>query len=113
MISAILTDFMVFPSISLKPKTPIVGQKQAIVCTATVLSTAEQSAVFTWGTPDGVDINDKRVTILPTTVRGSNHTSVLQFKYLMESDVGTYKCDIISNNSTTSVFGELQDLYSK
>ena len=102
---------MIFSSILFEPEWPIIGQEQAINCTATLISNEEHSVTFTWITPDGVDIDDERVTILPTTFNGYNQTSVLNFEYLMESDVGTYECDIMSNNSTISVSEELQDLY--
>jgi len=108
----ILTDFI--PSISLEPTVHTVGQQQTIVCTATLISeeVSNNSLIFTWVTPDAVDINDDRFTILPTVING-NHTSILQFDYLMESDVGTYKCVIISNQNTYSIPVEVQDLISK
>ena len=92
-----------------------VGQQQAIACTATLLpgEDANNSLVFTWTAPDGVNINDERVTIMPTAANGNNYTSVLQFDYLTESDVGVYKCDITSNRSSILQFVDLQDLLSK
>ena len=108
-----LTDFMVFPSLIFQPDRHTVGQEQAILCTATVISTSDHSVIFTWITPDGVDIDDERVTILPSTIDGNNFTSILKFEYLMENDNGTYICEIMSNNSTTSASTELQDLYGK
>ena len=113
MASTTLTDVLVLPSILFKPKRHTVGKEQDIKCTATLVSTAEDTVNFTWVTPDGVIIDDERVAILPTTVNENNHISVLKFEYLMESDVGTYKCDIILNNYTTSVSGKLQDIYGK
>ena len=107
------TDFMVFPSILLESTRPTVGQEQDIVCTAYLLSREDYSAIFTWVTPDGVTTNDGRVSILPTTVDGKNHSSFLHFKYLMETDVGNYECNITINNSTTSLSVELQNLNSK
>ena len=113
MASTTITDVLVLPSILFKPGRCTVGEEQTINCTATLTSTAEDTVNFTWVTPDGVDIDDERVTILPTIVNGNNHTSVLNFEYLMESDVGTYKCDIMLNNYTVSVSGELQYIYGK
>ena len=113
MASTTITDVLVLPSILFKPGRYTVGEEQTINCTATLTSTAEDTVNFTWVTPDGVDIDDERVTILPTIVNGNNHTSVLNFEYLMESDVGTYKCDIMLNNYTVSVSGELQYIYGK
>ena len=107
------TDFMISSSILFEPEGHIVGQEQAINCTATLISTTEHSVIFNWVTPDGINIDDERITILPTTINENNYTSVLQFEYLMESDNGTYICEIMSNNSTTSASTELQDLYGK
>ena len=114
MIPTTLTDvLLVFPSISFEPERHTVGLEQAINCMATIISMTEHNVNFTWVTPDGVDMDDDRVTILPTTVNGNNHTSVIKFEYLMQSDVGTYKCDIMLNNYTTSVSGELKFLICK
>ena len=112
-VCTIFTDFMISSSILFERKRHRVGQEQAINCTATLISTAEHSVIFNWVTPDGVNIDDERITILPTTINENNHTSVLQFEYQMESDNGTYKCEIMSNNTTTSASRELQDLYGK
>ena len=108
-------DLDFIPSISLEPVMHTVGQQQAIACTANLIPGEEvnNSLVFTWMAPDGVNINDERITIMPTAVNGNNHTSILQFDYLMESDVGAYKCDITSNQSSIPQFVELQDLISK
>ena len=108
-----LTDFMVFPSFIFEPDRHTVGQEQALLCTATVISTSEHSVIFSWITPDGVDIDDERVTILPTTIDGNNFTSILKFEYLMENDNGTYICDIMSNNNTISTSEELDYIFSK
>ena len=100
----------------MEPRIHTVGQQQAIVCTAALIPEetfdSSESVMFSWVTPDGVDINDDRVTILPTTINGNNYTSILQFDYLMESDVGNYTCDIISNISTIPQSVELKDLIS-
>jgi len=92
-----------------------IGQQQIIACTATLIpgEDVNNSLVFTWLAPDGVSINDERVTIMPTVVNGTNHTSILYFDYLMESDVGAYQCDITSNRSSIPQSVELGDLLSK
>ena len=101
----------------MEPATPhTVGRQQAIACTATLIPgefDANNSLVFIWMAPDGVNINDERLTLMPTVINGSNHTSILQFDFLMESDVGTYKCDITSNKSSIQQTVELEDLLSK
>ena len=104
---------MVFPSLIFQPDRHTVGQGQAILCTATVISTSDHSVIFTWITPDGVDIDDERVTILPSTIDGNTFTSILQFEYLMENDNGTYICNIMSNNNTISTSEELDRIFSK
>ena len=47
---------------------------------------------------------------MPTIVNGSDYTSVLHFDYLTESDVGSYKCNITSNQNTFTLSLDLQDL---
>ena len=108
-----VTDFI--PSISLEPAMHTVGQQQAVVCSANLIpgEDVNNSLVFTWMAPDGVSINDERLIIMPTVINGSNHTSILQFDYLMENDVGTYKCDIASSQSTFTLLVNLRDLLSK
>ena len=69
--------------------------------------------LITWVGPDGVNISDERFNIMPTTNNGSNFTSILQFDYLAESDVGTYNCNIVSNRSTFTFPVVLQDFRSK
>ena len=92
-----------------------VGQQQAIACIATLIpgEDVNNSLVFTWVAPDGVNINDGRVTIMSTVVNGTNHTSILYFDYLMESDVGPYFCDITSNKSSIPQSVELENLLSE
>ena len=106
-------DFVVLPSISLGSIRPSVGENQSVICTAQVISASSYSAFFTWSTPKSVTIDNKRVTILPMTFDGSNYTSILQFTYLMESDIGIYACDVTINNSTTVKFVEMQYIDSK
>ena len=108
-----VTDFI--PRISLEPSQHIVGQQQAIVCTVISIPGVDlnNSLVFTWMVPDGVNINDERLKIMPTIINGNNHTSILQFDYLMESDVGTYKCNVTLNQSTSTLLVNLRDLLSK
>ena len=108
----IVTDFV--PSISLEPAVHTVGQRQEIICTAILIpgEDVNNSVLLTWVTPDGVNVSDERsrVTVMSTVVNGSNYTSVLRFDYLMETDVGIYKCEIISNQSMITLPVDLQDL---
>ena len=99
----------------MEPAVHTVGQQQAIICTATLIpgEDVNNSVLLTWVAPDGVNISDERVTIISTVINGSNYTSVLRFDYLMETDVGTYRCEIISNRSTFTLPVDLQDLRGK
>lgn len=107
------TDFM--PSLLLEPAVQSVGQGQAIVCTASLIpgEDVDNSLVFTWVLPDGIDTSDDRTSIMPTIINGSDYISIFQFDYLMESDVGTYRCDVMSNKSSIPQSVVLQDFISK
>jgi len=59
--------------------------------------------ILTWVGPDGVIIQDDRVSIIPTFVDGNTYTTIVQFDYLMEGDEGVYSCDVtIGENVETS-----------
>lgn len=107
------TDFV--PSISLEPVVHTVGQQQAIICTASLIpgEDVNNSVLLTWVAPDHVDINDERVTVTPTATNGSYYSSILYFEYLMETDVGSYKCNITSSQNTFALSVDLQDLIGK
>ena len=111
-LSKFAIDFM--PSILLEPTIQSVGQQQVIACIASLIpgEDVNNSLMFTWVPADGVNTNDDRISIIPTTVNGSDHISILHFDYLMESDVGTYRCDITSNKSSIPQYLVVQDLIS-
>ena len=71
------------------------------------------SALLTWVVPDHVDINDDRVTVMPTTINGSDYSSILYFDYIMETDVGSYTCNIASSQNSFALSVDLQDLIGK
>ena len=55
-----------------------------------------------WIGPDGAAIlNDSRISIA-NTIAGNNHTSILQFAYLKETDNGSYNCNVAIQNITFS-----------
>ena len=59
--------------------------------------------MISWMGPGGDTItNDSRLTISPTSGRGNNYTSSLQFMYLMEGDEGTYECNVIILETSVS-----------
>ena len=96
----------------MEPAVHTIGQQQDIICTANLIpgENVNNSILLTWVVPDHIDINDERVTVMPTIVNGSDYTSVLRFDYLMETDVGSYKCNITSNQNTFTLSVDLQDL---
>ena len=92
------------------------GSPQVINCTVSTVSGVESSLVMiSWMGPGGGSIiSDSRVTISPTTFSGSNHTSNLQFTYLMEGDEGTYICNVMileTSRSKSMEIGPLRDIY--
>ena len=90
----------------------IVGDPLIISCTAIFVLNVS----FVWIGPDGQSVTTgaNRVVIPTTTSSGNNHTSSLQFSYLMEGDEGTYTCHgtvmgVIRSNSAT--IGDLNGMY--
>lgn len=90
----------------------IVGDPLIISCTAIFVLNVS----FVWIGPDGqtVTTGANRVVIPQTTSSDNNHTSSLQFSYLMEGDEGTYTCHgtvmgVIRSNSAT--IGDLNGMY--
>ena len=78
---------------------------------STVSGVEFSSVIIIWMGPGGDTItNDSRVTINPTSGRGNNYTSSLQFMYLMEGDEGTYECNVMILDSNTSEYVQLQNL---
>ena len=96
----------------MEPAVHTVGQQQDMICRANLIpgENVNNSILLTWVAPDHIDINDERVTVMPTIVNGSDYTSVLRFDYLMETDVGSYKCNITSNQNAFALSVDLQDL---
>ena len=92
-----------------------VGQQQAIICMASLIpgENVNNSALLTWVVPDHIDINDERVTVMPTTINGSDYSSILYFDYIMETDVGSYTCNITSSQNSFVLSVDLQDLIGK
>ena len=96
------------PAVTISPSGPMeeamVGSPQVINCTVSTVSGVESSSIMiSWmGPGENSIIGDSRVTISPTTSSGNNHTSSLQFTYLMERDEGTYTCNVIILESTVS-----------
>ena len=69
---------------------------------------------FNWIGPDGAAIvNNSRINITNIVV-GNNHTSILQFAYLKETDNGSYNCNVaIQNNIFSTESFMLKDFKSK
>ena len=77
---------------------------------STVSGIEPHLVLISWIEPGGDTItNDSRVIISPTSVSGNNYTSSLQFMYLMEGDEGTYECNVMILDTSTSVYVQLQN----
>ena len=109
----------VIDMVTISPSGPIqgamVGSPQVINCTVSTVSGVESSSVMiSWMGPGGGSIiSGSRVTTSPTTSRGNNYTSSLQFDYLMEGDEGTYTCNVMILETNRSQLVELQSLTGK
>ena len=107
------------PDISIVPFSPIedgmVGSPQEIHCTVSTVSGVKLSSVMiSWIGPGGDTItNDSRVAISPTVSFGTDFISTLEFTYLMEGDEGTYTCDVMILETTTSDHVEIHNLTSE
>ena len=92
----------------------MVGEIQDIVCSVTTAITTDTSEVtLTWVGPDGIIIEDDRVSIIPTFADGNTYTTILQFNYLMEGDEGVYTCDVMIGENIITLTVELQNIISK
>ena len=68
----------------------------------------------TWRGPNNDTIlTNNRTTINTTASADNNHTSTLQFQYLIEEDQGLYTCHIEVLNYTKSGFFKLEKFSSK
>ena len=109
----------VIDMVTISPSGPIqgamVGSPQVINCTVSTVSGVQFSSVMiSWMGPGGGSIiSGSRVTTSPTTSRGNNYTSSLQFDYLMEGDEGTYTCYVMILETNRSQLVELQSLTGK
>jgi len=90
-----------------------VGEMQDIVCSiSTAFETDTSEITLTWVGPEGVIIEDDRVSIVPTFSDGNTFTTILQFDYLMEDDEGVYTCDIMIGENVETLSVELQNINS-
>ena len=89
------------------------GNSYEIQCTVEEFEYINFSSI-NWIGPHGVAIvNDSRINITSIIV-GNNHTSILQFAYLKETDNGSYNCNVaIPNNTVFTESFMLKDLISK
>jgi len=92
----------------------MVGEMQDIICTiTTAIGTDTSEVTLTWVGPEGVIIEDGRVSIIPTFVDDNIYTTILQFEYLMEGDEGVYSCDVMVGEDVETLSVELQSITSK
>ena len=107
------------PTVTISPSGSIqgamVGSLQVINCTVSTVSGVESSSVIiSWmGPGQGSVMNNSRVTISPTTSSGSNHTSSLQFTYLMEGNEGIHTCNVMILETIGIDLIEIESLSSK
>ena len=107
------------PTVNISPPGPItgalVGDPLIIYCVANTTETLDIDLVaFRWTKFGGGTIaSNNRVTINPATSSGNNHTSSIQFAYLMEGDEGMYNCDVTILTISGSQNVELESLTSK
>ena len=81
---------------------------------STVSGVETSSVMISWMGPGGISVmNDSRIFISQTTSSGNNHTSSLQFTYLMEGDEGIYTCNVMILETSASQSVDLRSLTSK
>ena len=92
----------------------MVGGMQDILCSLAIAFGTDMSEVtLNWVGPDGVIIEDDRISIIPTFADGNAYTTILQFDYLMQGDEGVYTCDVMIGGNIDSLSVELQSITSK
>ena len=104
------------PEIQNITKDPIVGHPYEIQCIVEEVSI--NFGNIKWIGPRGeAFVSNSRINITYTTV-GNNHSSILQFAYLKETDIGWYNCCVeipynITYNITYNDSIMLEDFMSK
>ena len=105
------------PKIVLQPSgimQAMVGEMQDIVCSlTTAFGTDISDITLIWVGPNGVLIEDDRVSVIPTFSDGNTFTTILQFDYVMEGDEGVYTCDIKIGENIETLSVDLQNITSK
>ena len=94
----------------------MVGSPQVINCTVSTVSGVESSSVMiSWMGPRGsIDATNGRVSTGSVTDDGNSlYTRSLQFTYLMEGDNGTYTCNAMILDASTTQSIELESLTGK
>ena len=95
------------------PVNGTVGDPQVVICAVAATSGVDYSSVTSlWTGPNGVIVNDDRVTI-NATVDNDVYITILYFDYLYESDEGIYTCNVTTNSHTVSLDANLNNLTSK
>ena len=89
-----------------------VGKSHEVTCTLytyTGQPVNSSDVSISWSGPNGVVVANEssRITVIPTTSNGYNHTSTLQFSYISEDDEDT------SYNCTASLYGGDTTMYHK
>ena len=103
-----------------------VGKPYEVNCTLYTYITkpvTSSDVSISWSGPNGVVVANEssRITVIPTTSNGYNHTSTLQFSYISEDDEDTsYNCtaslsggdELLSKSFTVSSVTSKMDINS-
>ena len=89
-----------------------VGKSHEVTCTLYAYTSEpvnSSDVSISWSGPNGVVVANEssRITVIPTTSNGYNHTSTLQFSYISEDDEDTsYNCttSLSEGNKTLSYY---------
>ena len=93
----------------------MVGSPQDIQCIVSTVDGVESNSVMIgWIGPRGAITTNGRVTVGSVNNDGSNnYSSSLQFDYLSEGDEGSYTCNVMILDASSSQSVELQSLSGK
>ena len=93
----------------------IVGNPYEIWCKVQTDPEVHSDIVnISWIAPNGdAIVTNDRISVIPITSDGNNHTSQLQFLYLSDEDEGLYVCNVAILSTTDSMSFELEKILSK
>lgn len=91
------------------------GKPYEIQCSIHTSEKINESIVkIDWTGPDGLIVNDSRITIHSTiSDNGTIHYSTLQFLYLIKDDIGIFTCNVTILDTNLSQTFQLDSISSK